>query len=203
MNATLTRYAPWMLGILRIVTALVYMEHGTMKLFHFPPQARFGGGGPGGGAAGRAAASALRQGAEAASSAVSNAVDAASSAMSSAVDAVSSMVSSAPPPAGGPSGAPDGMPPSMQAIFLVGGLIEFIGGLALVLGILTRPVAFVVAGECAVIFWWMHVGRSGNIFPATNGGEAAVLFCFTFLYLVFAGPGAFAVDNVLVRRKPA
>jgi putative oxidoreductase len=201
MNAALARYAPWMLGILRIVTALVYMEHGTMKLFHFPPQMRFGGGGAGGGP-GRSAANAVQQGADAASSAVSSAIDAASTAMSSAVDAVSSMAASAPPPTGGP-GAPDGMPSSMQTIFLIGGLIEFIGGLALVFGLFTRPIAFIVAGECAVIFWWMHVGRSGNIFPATNGGEAVVLFCFTFLYLVFAGPGAFAVDGVLARRKPA
>jgi len=196
MNATLEKYAPWMLGILRIVTALVYLEHGTQKLFHFPPQARFGGGG---GTGRRAASSALQQGADAVSSAVSSAVDTASSAISTAVDTASSMISSAPPPTGGPSGAP-GMPPSMQAIFLIGGIIELVGGVALVLGFLTRPVAFIVAGECAVIFWWMHFGQSGNIYPVSNGGEAAVLFCFTFLYLVFAGPGAFAVDNMMKRR---
>jgi putative oxidoreductase len=92
------------------------------------------------------------------------------------------------------------MPTSMQTIFLIGGLIELIGGAALVLGLFTRPIAFIVAGECAVIFWWMHVGRSGNIFPISNGGESAVLFCFTFLYLVFAGPGAFAVDGLRKRR---
>jgi putative oxidoreductase len=106
------------------------------------------------------------------------------------------MLSSAPPPQGGPSG----MPPSMQTLFLVAGIIETFGGLALVLGLLTRPIAFIVAGECAVIFWWMHFGQSGNIFPISNGGEAAVLFCFTFLYLVFAGPGAFAVDNLFGRK---
>lgn len=202
MNATLARYAPWMLSILRIVTALVYMEHGTMKLFHFPPQARFGGpSGPAGGLLRRGAA-ALEQGVDAASSAIASAIDSASSAASGLAEAASSMAASVPPANGG-AAAPDGMPPSMQAVFLVGGLIELIGGLALVLGLLTRPVAFLVAGETAVIFWWMHVGRSGNIFPATNGGEAAVLFCFTFLYLVFAGPGAFALDNVLARRRKA
>jgi putative oxidoreductase len=47
----------------------------------------------------------------------------------------------------------------------------------------------------------MHFGQSGNIFPVSNGGESAVLFCFTFLYLVFAGPGAFAVDGLMKRRS--
>jgi putative oxidoreductase len=190
---TLTKYQPQMLGILRIVAALVYMEHGTQKLFHFPPMARFGGGGAGG-----RAVQAVKQGADAASSAMSSAVDAASSAMSSAVDTVSSMISSAPPPAT-PSAPPDGMPPSMQTIFLIGGIIEMFGGLALVLGLLTRPVAFIVAGELAVIYWWMHVPR-GGLFPVGNGGESAVLMCFTFLYLVFAGPGAFALDNLMKRK---
>ena len=190
MNATLQKYAPWMLGILRIVTALVYLEHGTQKLFHFPAQAARAGGGNGGRAA--------RQAAEAASSAVSSAVDTASSALSSAVDTVSSLMSSAPPSA--PTAPPEGMPPSMQTIFLIGGLIEVIGGVALVLGLLTRPVAFIVAGECAVIYWWMHVPR-GGIYPVSNGGEAAVLFCFTFLYLVFAGPGAFAIDDWIFKKK--
>src|SRR5579871_2860814 len=138
MNATLTKYSPWMLGLFRIVTALVFMEHGTQKLFHFPPQEqRFGGG-----AGGRAASRALAQGADAASSAISNAVDAASSAVSSAVDAVSSMASSIQPPTGGPGR--DGMPASMQALFLVAGILETFGGLALVLGLLTRPIAFIV-----------------------------------------------------------
>jgi putative oxidoreductase len=192
MNATLTRYAPWMLGLLRIVTALVYLEHGTQKLFHFPPMQRFGGA-PGGG---RAAAQAAQQAASTVSSAVSSAVDTASSALSSVVDTASSMLSSAPP-TGGPPGGGGGM----SAVFLTGGLIELVGGIALVLGLFTRPVAFIVAGECAVIFWWMHFGQSGNIFPVSNGGESAVLFCFTFLYLVFAGPGAFAVDGLRKRRS--
>lgn len=94
------------------------------------------------------------------------------------------------------------MPPGVQTLFLVAGIIELVGGLALVLGILTRPIAFIVAGELAVIYWWMHVPR-GGFWPVQNGGEAAILWCFTFLYLVFAGPGAFAIDNLLSKRRAA
>ena len=84
-------------------------------------------------------------------------------------------------------------------------LLETFGGLAILLGFLTRPIAFILAGETAVIFWWMHVGMMGrgSIFPIANGGEAAVLYCFTFLYLVFAGPGAFAIDGLIKRRAEA
>lgn len=198
MTTPLAKYTPWMLGIFRIVTALVFMEHGTQKLFHFPPMERFGAGG-----AGRTAARALQQGADAVSSAASSAVDAASSALGNAAETMSSIASSVQPPAGGtaPGGAEGSMPPSMQTLFLVAGILETFGGLALVLGLLTRPIAFIVAGECAVIFWWMDVGRAHTIFPASNGGEVAVLFCFNFLLLVFAGPGAFALDNLIGRRK--
>lgn len=198
MTSTLTKYSPLMLGLFRIVTALVFMEHGTQKLFRFPPpEQRFGGGGPGG----RAASRALAQGADAASSAVSSALDTASSALSNAVDAVSSMAASIQPPTGGPGR--EAMPPAMQTLFLVAGILETFGGLALVLGLLTRPIAFIVAGECAVIFWWMDVGHSHTIFPASNGGEVAVLFCFNFLLLVFSGPGAFALDNLILKRRAA
>jgi putative oxidoreductase len=89
------------------------------------------------------------------------------------------------------------------SLFFIAGILETFGGLALVLGLLTRPIAFIVAGEVAYIFWFMDVADSGSIFPASNGGELAVVFCFSFLYLVFAGSGAFALDNVLWRRKAA
>ena len=94
------------------------------------------------------------------------------------------------------------MPEWMQTVFLIGGLIEFFGGLAVLVGFLTRPIAFIVAGELAVVYWWMHFPR-GGFWPVFNGGEAAILWCFTFLYLVFAGPGAFAVDNLLFKRRTA
>lgn len=121
--------------MLRIVTALLFIEHGTAKLFGFP-------------------------------------------AMQMAGDA----------PAGG-------LPPLM----LIGGILEVFGGLAILVGFLTRPVAFILAGEMAVAYWMMHV-PSGGFFPLTNGGDSAVLFCFVFLYLVFAGPGAWSVDGLRASR---
>jgi putative oxidoreductase len=190
MIATLNRYAPWMLGIFRIFIALVYMEHGTQKLFHFPPQGRFGGAGP------RAAAQAAKSVADTASSALSSVADGAASAVSSVMQTISASSAAAPAVQGGP-------PPSMASLFLIAGILETFGGLALVLGLLTRPIAFIVAGEVAYIFWFMDVADSGSIFPASNGGELAVVFCFSFLYLVFAGSGAFALDNFLWRRKAA
>lgn len=186
MNAFFARYAPWMLGIFRIVTALVYMEHGTQKLFHFPPQERFGG-------VGRTAGQAAKAVTDGAVSALSSVADSAAAAVSSMAQAM-----------GAPSAAPavqGGPPPSMQGLFLVAGILETFGGLALVLGLLTRPLAFIAAGECAYIFWFMDVAHSGTIFPASNGGEVAVLFCFNFLYLVVAGPGAFALDNLIWWRR--
>src|SRR5437868_11694730 len=138
MIATLNRYAPWMLGIFRIVVALVYMEHGTQKLFHFPPpEARFGG-----------------PGARAASQAAKAAVDTAASTLSSVADgaasAVSSMLQTIAPSAAGP--AAQGGPPSLGGLFLVAAILETFGGLAMVPGILTRPLSFIAVGECVYIY---------------------------------------------------
>ncbi|WP_431270298.1 DoxX family protein [Dankookia sp. P2] len=65
------------------------------------------------------------------------------------------------------------------------------------LGLFTRPVAFILAGEMAFAYWMSHAPRS--FFPALNGGDAAILYCFVFLYFVAAGPGAWALD--IGRRK--
>jgi len=135
----LTKHAPLALAVLRIVTALLFIEHGTMKLFGFPAMQMPAGGG------------------------------------------------------GGSGGLP--------LIMLVGGVLETFGGLAILVGFFTRPVAFILAGEMAVAYWMMHV-PSGGFFPVINGGDAAVLFCFIFLYLVFAGPGAWSVD-VMQKRETA
>ena len=73
------------------------------------------------------------------------------------------------------------------------------GGLAILAGLFTRPVAFILSGMMAVAYWMAHVPK-GGFFPLSNGGDAAVLFCFIFLYLVFAGAGAWSVDGM---RSPA
>ena len=74
-----------------------------------------------------------------------------------------------------------------------------VGGALLLIGLFTQPVAFVLAGEMAVAYFVAHFPRS--FFPVVNGGDAAVLFCFVFLYLVVVGPGAWSVDAM--RRRTA
>lgn len=125
----LAKWAPIVLSLLRIVAALLFIEHGTQKFFDFP-------------ASGRPA-------------------------------------------------APGGMPPE----FMVAGLIEIIGGVLLLLGLFARFAAFIMAGEMAVAYWTMHVPH-GGLFPLVNFGESAILFCFVFLYIVFAGPGPWSLDAV-------
>ena len=125
----LTAYAPLALALLRIIAALLFIEHGTQKFFDFP-------------AAGR------------------------------------------PGPAGG-------MPPT----FIIAGCIEILGGLLLLVGLFARYAAFIMAGEMAVAYWMMHVPM-GGLFPLQNFGESAVLFCFVFLYIFFAGPGAWSIDGM-------
>jgi putative oxidoreductase len=131
----LTKYAPIGLGLLRIVAALLFIEHGTQKFFDFP--------------------------------------------------------------ASGHPSSSGGMPP----LFIVAGLIETIGGLLVLVGLFARYAAFLMSGEMAVAFWTAHVPHGRSIFPIQNGGEAAVLFCFIFLYVFLAGPGAWSVDGA--RRKAA
>jgi putative oxidoreductase len=114
-----------MLSILRVLTALLFVEHATMKFFAFP----------------------------------------------------------APIP-GGP----------LPTIVLAAGVIELVGGTLIALGLFTRPAAFVASGTMAVAYFMAHAPQS--FWPALNQGELAVLYCFIFLYLVFAGPGAWSLDEV-------
>lgn len=122
-----TVWAPRMLAILRIVTALLFLEHGTQKLFGFPP-------------------------------------------------------SEYPAPA-------------LLSLMGVSGVLEVAGGLLLLLGLFTRPVAFILAGMMAVAYWMAHAPQS--FFPILNNGDAAILFCFVFLYLFVAGGGAWTIDEAV------
>lgn len=123
---SLNHFAPYALGLLRIAAALIFIIHGTQKLFGFPA-----------------------------------------------------------PPASGL--------PAMFTLFWFGAVLEAFGGLLILIGLWTRPVAFILAGEMAYAYWMFHAPRS--LYPLLNGGDAAILYCFVFFYLVFAGPGAWALDN--------
>jgi len=125
LSDSLNGFRPYALGVLRIVAALQFIEHGTQKLFNFP--------------------------------------------------------------------ASDHASAGLSALMLAAGILETFGGLLILIGWFTRPVAFILSGQMAFAYFMAHFPKS--FFPANNGGDAAILFCFLFLYLVFAGPGRFAVDN--------
>ena len=96
--------------------------------------------------------------------------------------------------------SPVPMPPfSLTSQVGIGGLLEVVGGLAILVGAYTRPVAFVLAGEMAVAYFQFHFPQS--VFPTVNNGVPAALYCFVFLYLVAAGAGAWSVDEVLARSR--
>jgi len=93
-------------------------------------------------------------------------------------------------------GFPPGGKPGLQevGIFLwIAGVIELVTGALVTLGLFTRLAAFIAAGEMAVAYWMVHAKM--GFYPAVNMGEAAILFCFVFLYLAAAGPGAWSVDG--------
>ncbi|HET9161586.1 MAG TPA: DoxX family protein [Caulobacteraceae bacterium] len=128
----LTALSPRVLSILRIVTGLLYLEHGLMKLFQFPV-------------------------------------------------------------------AQKGVPSPLPALILAAGWMEFVGGALILIGLFTRPAAFLLSGEMAYAYWTVHAPASP--YPAVNEGEAAILYCFIFFYLIFAGGGAWSVDAMFARRR--
>jgi putative oxidoreductase len=124
LYASLDRGRPHILSILRIVVALLFMQHGVQKYFGFP---------------------------------------------------------SAGPP--------------MRTLLYVQGVTEIVGGILLLVGVYTRVVAFIPAGDMAVAYFVAHFPRS--FFPAANGGNLAVLYCFVFFYIVFAGGGPWSLDRAV------
>ena len=87
-----------------------------------------------------------------------------------------------------------GAPPPFS-LFWVAGVLETFGGFLIAVGLLTRPVAFLLAGEMAVAYFMAHAPR--DFFPVRNGGEVVVLFCFIYLYLAGAGAGPYSADALL------
>ena len=102
-----------------------------------------------------------------------------------------------PPPPGAPAPPPAAFNPF--STMGVGGILEFFGGLLLLFGLFTRPVAFVLSGMMAVAYFMAHA--SASFWPIINRGETAALYCFIFLYFVFAGGGPWSLDSLLRRRK--
>lgn len=96
-----------------------------------------------------------------------------------------------PPPNGGAG-------PEAFTLMWFAGLIELFGGALIAVGLFTRPAAFVASGFTAAAYFIAHAPRS--FFPTLNGGDAAILFCFVFLFLVVAGPGRWSVDGAIRRR---
>jgi putative oxidoreductase len=84
---------------------------------------------------------------------------------------------------------------NLQLFSLLGaaGVLELFGGLLLLLGLFTRPVAFILSGQMAVAYFLFHAGQ--DVWPLINKGELAALYCFVFLFFAAAGPGAFAIDR--------
>src|SRR5256885_13976417 len=132
-------WEPRMLSILRIMVGLLFLEHGTQKIFNFPPR---------------------------------------------------------------PNATP-------YALFTLSpglaGVLELVGGVLIVLGLFTRPVAFILSGEMAFAYFMSHAPR--GLYPISmggNGGELAILYCFTFLYFVFVGAGVWSLDEMRwPSRRPA
>ncbi len=89
--------------------------------------------------------------------------------------------------------------PAFLSLPWVAGVLELVGGALLVPGVFTRCVAFILSGEMAFAYWMAHAPRSP--FPVVNGGDAAILFCFVFLYLAAAGGGPWSVDALWRRRS--
>ncbi len=120
-----SKYWPETLSILRIVIGLMFLEHGTAKLFGFPQ-------------------------------------------------------------------SPMAMP-AMGTLLWYQGVIEVVGGVLFVIGLFTRPVAFILAGDMAAAYFMAHASR--GFFPLVNGGDAAILYCFVFLLYFVAGPGRWAIGG--------
>lgn len=95
---------------------------------------------------------------------------------------------------------PPGMPPiALMSELGIAAILETFGGLLILIGLFTRPVSFLLAGEMAVAYFQGHFPQS--VFPTTNMGVPAILYCFIYLYFVFAGAGPWSVDAMIARSR--
>jgi len=127
-NSFLADWQPRILSAMRIVVALLFLQHGLVKVFGFPM--------PG--------------------------------------------------------------PASLPPLLMLAAAIEIIGSLLLLIGLFTEVAAFIMSGEMAFAYFMAHAPKS--VYPIANGGDLAILFCFVFLYLAFAGGGPWSLDSVRMRR---
>ena len=100
-------------------------------------------------------------------------------------------------PAGMP---PDGGTAPMWTQIWIGGVLELVGGILLLFGLFTRPVAFILSGMLAVAYWQFHAPQGSWYFPAMNNGVPAVLYCFVLLYISAAGAGPWSLDALRGKR---
>jgi putative oxidoreductase len=101
------------------------------------------------------------------------------------------------------AGFPPGGKPGLQDVgsyLWIAGIVELVTSILVTLGLFTRIAAFFAAGEMAIAYWTVHAKM--GFYPAVNMGEAAILYCFVFLYLVAAGPGPWSIDGALTRKQP-
>jgi putative oxidoreductase len=96
-----------------------------------------------------------------------------------------------------PSAPPGGKPP-LTSLYGVAGILEFLGGVLIMVGLFTRPVAFLLSGQMAVAYFMVHATQ--GFWPAKNQGENAAFYCFIFLYFVFAGAGPWSLDALLLSK---
>ena len=100
------------------------------------------------------------------------------------------------PPGGWPMAKPE-----FGTVLWVSAMLELFGSPFIIVGLFTRPVAFLLSGEMAVAYFSVHA--PGSFFPILNHGEGAILYCFIFFYLFVAGPGAWSIDGILARKLAA
>ncbi|MES2579439.1 MAG: DoxX family protein [Pseudomonadota bacterium] len=126
------KWTPYVLGLLRIITGFLFLQHGSSKLLGVPYNAMF-----------------------------------------------------------------DGL--QLMSLMGVAGILELVGGTLILLGLFTRPVAFILSGQMAVAYFMAHA--PGGFLPIVNKGELAVLFSFVFLYFAFAGAGKFSLDSIFCKKS--